>query len=306
MAKGKDTCKILKEIRKRIAEENDIELITSECTFKGDCLGTCPKCESEVRYLERELEKRQRLGKVAVFAGISLGTLFASTGCSHVVQPLAGMPMNPTDGTEAVGTDTIPERPLAGDVLADPIKPFEPVRQEEDTLEPRLLGIVPLYQAMLPFDSEQYENTLKKLFVFHGMENLSIVSGNIIYNQTGGSDSEAIRTIEQLAEKVKQVHSPYYSDGEQKLLEYIVAELGDVYAKGKYSGDMEVKFLVSSTGNVMHVEIVKGIDKALDEAMIKVFEGMVWQPADFDMKDDSWSSSFECYCIQKIHFPIKK
>ena len=29
MAKGKQTCKILKEIRKQIAEENDIELVVS-------------------------------------------------------------------------------------------------------------------------------------------------------------------------------------------------------------------------------------------------------------------------------------
>ena len=78
MAKGKQTCKILKEIRKQIAEENDIELVISECTYKGDCLGTCPKCESEVRYLERELEKRQRLGKAAVVAGLSVGLLSSS------------------------------------------------------------------------------------------------------------------------------------------------------------------------------------------------------------------------------------
>ena len=75
MARGKQTCKILKEIRKQIAAENDIELITSECTHKGDCAGTCPKCEAEVRYLERELEKRQRLGKAAVVAGLSVGLL---------------------------------------------------------------------------------------------------------------------------------------------------------------------------------------------------------------------------------------
>lgn len=52
MARGKQTCKILKEIRRQIAEANDIDFITSECQYKGDCLGTCPKCESEVRYLE--------------------------------------------------------------------------------------------------------------------------------------------------------------------------------------------------------------------------------------------------------------
>ena len=124
MTRGKQTCKILKEIRQQIAAENDIELITSECTHKGDCAGTCPKCEEEVRYLERELEKRQRMGKVAVFAGMSLGTLFAASGCFHVVQPLAGMPMDPRDSVEVVDPDTIPERPLPGDVMIEvPVNP---------------------------------------------------------------------------------------------------------------------------------------------------------------------------------------
>ena len=78
MAKGKQTCKILKEIRKQIAAENDIELVVSECTYQGDCKGTCPKCESEVRYLERELEKRQRMGKAAMVAGLSVGLMSTS------------------------------------------------------------------------------------------------------------------------------------------------------------------------------------------------------------------------------------
>lgn len=121
MEKGKQTCKILKEIRKQIAAENDIELITSECTYKGDCAGTCPKCEAEVRYLERELEKRQRLGKVAVFAGLSLGTIVAAAGCGPLIQPTAGMPMMPPDSTEVVQKDSIPEEvfPLAGDVVKE-------------------------------------------------------------------------------------------------------------------------------------------------------------------------------------------
>ena len=118
MAKGKQTCKILKEIRKQIAAENDIKLITSECTHKGDCAGTCPKCEAEVRYLERELEKRQRMGKAAVFAGLSLGTIVAATGCGPF-QPTAGMPMDPNDTTTVVQTDSLPEieEPLPGDVM---------------------------------------------------------------------------------------------------------------------------------------------------------------------------------------------
>ena len=81
MARGKQTCKILKEIRKQIAEANDIELITSECRYKGDCRGTCPKCEAEVRYLEQQLHNRLLAGKTIALAGISAGIISLS-GCS--------------------------------------------------------------------------------------------------------------------------------------------------------------------------------------------------------------------------------
>ena len=80
--KGKERCRILKEIRQRIADENGIEFVTSECKHKGDCRGTCPKCESEVIYLERELAKRQRLGKSIAVAGIAATMVFSATACT--------------------------------------------------------------------------------------------------------------------------------------------------------------------------------------------------------------------------------
>ena len=73
MERGKQICKILKDIRKQIAQENDIEFITSECQHKGDCAGTCPKCEAEVRYLESQLARRRADGFPARLAGVSLG-----------------------------------------------------------------------------------------------------------------------------------------------------------------------------------------------------------------------------------------
>ena len=82
MTRGKKTCKILKEIRQQIAEKNDIEYVTSECSFQGECEGTCPKCEAELRYLERELRKRQQLGKVVTIAGISLGVASTFAACN--------------------------------------------------------------------------------------------------------------------------------------------------------------------------------------------------------------------------------
>ena len=75
MARGKQTCKILKEIRRQIAEANDIEFVTSECRYKGECLGTCPKCEAEVRYLEQQLRARSLAGKAVALAGISAASL---------------------------------------------------------------------------------------------------------------------------------------------------------------------------------------------------------------------------------------
>lgn len=79
--KGKQRCRILKQIRKEIADANSIDYVISECPHKGDCAGTCPKCESEVAYLERELEKRRQTGKKVAIAGIAAAAVISSAGC---------------------------------------------------------------------------------------------------------------------------------------------------------------------------------------------------------------------------------
>ena len=94
MNHGKNICKQLKEVRKRIAEENDIPLEIEECTYKGECRGTCPRCEAEVRYLENALADRLRLGKVATVAGLALG-LAATTAQAQT--PVTTTPTTPQD-----------------------------------------------------------------------------------------------------------------------------------------------------------------------------------------------------------------
>ena len=79
--RGKDKCKILKQIRRQIADENDIPYVVEECKHKGECKGTCPKCEAELRELERELSVRHRLGKAIALAGISAGLIASTTAC---------------------------------------------------------------------------------------------------------------------------------------------------------------------------------------------------------------------------------
>ncbi|MCM1120463.1 MAG: hypothetical protein NC543_14005 [bacterium] len=82
--RGKEKCKALKEIRRQIAEENDIPYVVSQCTHQGDCKGTCPRCEAELRYLERELAVRQGLGRAVAVVGISTSVCAGLTACSPV------------------------------------------------------------------------------------------------------------------------------------------------------------------------------------------------------------------------------
>jgi len=73
MDNGRHICNELKALRRRIAAENQIPLETEECTYKGECCGTCPRCDAEVRYLEDALSHRLSLGKAATVAGLAMG-----------------------------------------------------------------------------------------------------------------------------------------------------------------------------------------------------------------------------------------
>ena len=89
MVKGKSTCKLLKGIRQQIADANGISYQPKECHHKGDCAGTCPACEEEIRYLERELKARKGNGFGMKVAGIAAGicaTVMPMTAAAQVVK----------------------------------------------------------------------------------------------------------------------------------------------------------------------------------------------------------------------------
>ncbi|QUB75148.1 MULTISPECIES: carboxypeptidase-like regulatory domain-containing protein [Prevotella] len=90
MTKGKSTCKLLKDIRQQIADANGISYQPKECHHKGDCAGTCPACEEEIRYLERELKARKGNGFGMKVAGIAAGicaTVMPMTAAAQGVKP---------------------------------------------------------------------------------------------------------------------------------------------------------------------------------------------------------------------------
>ena len=90
MGTGKEVCLILKGIRQKIADANGISYQPKECHHKGDCTGTCPACEEEIRYLERELKARKGNGFGMKVAGIAAGicaTVMPMTAAAQAVKP---------------------------------------------------------------------------------------------------------------------------------------------------------------------------------------------------------------------------
>ena len=240
MKKGKQTCKILKEIRKQIAAENDIELVVSECTYQGDCLGTCPKCEDEVRYLERELEKRQRMGKAAIFAGMTIGTAITAAGCGPLMPTPNGMLVEPDTimaTTDTIRNDSIPDEPflLEGDVVVpvlDTLKEyvFEP---KEDEDRPGVYVIVEqmpefpggdkgFYQYIadnIKYPAKAREKGIKGLvYVNFIVEPDGSVSNIKVLREIGGGcDEEAVRVVESMPK-----FKPGMQDGEAVRVSYTV------------------------------------------------------------------------------------
>ena len=101
---GKEKCRILKEIRQKIADENDIPYVTHECKYQGECKGTCPRCESELKYLENQLAARAATGKRIAIAALCAGMAFSMTGCAspfnnnkRVEEDIMGMMEEPDD-----------------------------------------------------------------------------------------------------------------------------------------------------------------------------------------------------------------
>ena len=150
---GKKKCKILKEIRKQIAKDNDITYVTTECKHQGNCKGTCPKCEAEVRYLEAELEKRRMAGKQVVVAGIAAAMMMSASCTPEPEDTRSKTPGGAPDVSAPVYSQEVDGEmlPTMGDYAAESSEELFPggvplpESSEIETMgeEPPVLGEVP-------------------------------------------------------------------------------------------------------------------------------------------------------------------
>ena len=113
MTKGKSTCKLLKSIRQQIADANGISYQPKECHHKGDCAGTCPACEAEIRYLERELKASKGNGFGMKVAGIAAGI------CATVMPMTAAAQAVKSDSTANPPVQTAKKAPIEVVDLSD-------------------------------------------------------------------------------------------------------------------------------------------------------------------------------------------
>ena len=201
MKRGKQTCRILKEIRRQIAEVNDIEFITSECQYQEDCLGTCPKCETEVRYLEQQLERKRMAGKAITILGISAGvmTMNAQNTNSSKCQ-------SPKDTIETIvqGSDTL--------AIPKKVPTSQPVAEEAEEEEDFLLGYInetmPQFPggnaALMKFIAENYQypttlqdsNIVGRVIVQFTIDKEGyVVEPKVVRSLHPDLDKEALRVI---------------------------------------------------------------------------------------------------------------
>ena len=257
MARGKQTCKILKEIRKQIAAENDIKLVIEECTYQGDCKGTCPKCEAEVRYLERELEKRQRMGKAAIFAGMTIGTAITAAGCGPLAPTPNGMMENPRDTIVAADTirnDSVEEPVLLeGDVLAP-----EPDTMKTETKKPACKSDE-LSAIVGDVDDD---------------EEWGVTEGFVVPWTDDSDEPEVYQIVEQM---------PEFPGGQEAMEKYINdnVRFWEVIKEWQcdVSGKIFVGFIVEPDGSITNVKVLRGIEKHCDEEAMRVVKSMPkWKP----------------------------
>ncbi|MBQ4116085.1 MAG: hypothetical protein IJD37_01775 [Clostridia bacterium] len=200
---GKSKCKILKDIRRQIAEKNGIELVIEECKYKGDCLGTCPRCEAEVRYLEKELEKRRALGKKVAVAGLVATLTVSTTSCNLVdkVIDTSTAGIFPTEqSAELDGNIALPETMVTMGEMIPPettettAETNAPETEYTSTLSvSALLGTTPYFMYIQNYSKdeimtvwkENYRNTIGNTYYFafvHNGKNYLII---ITFDENG-------------------------------------------------------------------------------------------------------------------------
>ena len=263
-AKGHNICDTLKAIRKQIADANGIDYSPEECHFTGECKGTCPKCEQDVRDLEYELHLRQMAGKAIKVAGIAAG-LVAMTACSDgKVQRIS------SDATKSELNIVKKEEPKPGDrQLEGDISFSNEAKYAEE--ENRKLGEIPSNPRM-EITKERTSNDRK------GTTSKKSKKGNTALMQSA-VDTDSIENSK-IFDNVDEEAS--FPGGIAACMKYIADNFRYPNIQGDCSiqGKIVVTFTVNEDGNLSDIKVKKSVYSDLDKEAVRVVKSMPsWIPA---------------------------
>lgn len=252
MTRGKSICNVLKTIRKQIAEANEIMYEPRECHHIGECRGTCPACEAEVRYIERQLDIRKQLGRAVTLVGISAG-LSALSACGDKAKEVKEVEKDSlTVGKVVTESDTH----LTGDI---------DYRSPEDCV------IVEKRQPTAKIRTAKFKASLKKEEVDTAYT--EVMKGAVDVIPVGQVSEEIFGDV------VEQM--PSFPGGTQALFDYLKENMHypEDCEETCVQGRVVVSFVVERDGSITESKVVKSVYPSLDEEALRVVNGMPkWFP----------------------------
>lgn len=123
---GKRKCETLKDIRRKIAESEGIKYAPAKCNHEGDCPGTCPRCEAEVEYLEREIARKHgrafrpaAAAAAAVVGGLLTASMLSSCNSCGQERIYGAIPPDDTLEGVAVACDSVDSAMVGQEISVD-------------------------------------------------------------------------------------------------------------------------------------------------------------------------------------------
>lgn len=307
--RGRNICNTLKAIRKQIADANGISYSPEECHFKGECKGTCPKCEQDVRDLEHELHLRQMAGKAIKVAGVALGiTALASSATSCATQkgyykstppksekfiPIQFQEYTTNDTALLQAKDTLSKKGVLfvqGHLIDDENK--EPLIGAFVIAKPSGKHAITDYDGNFTLEVEQGDTIIVQYIGFvdrtiklpeMSRDKLNIITltlnesvlgevlAGIVPDDRFGKTAPVI-TFEEAS----------FPGGSTALTQYIKANLRypEECQEGAPIGRVILGFTVNKDGSLSNIKVEKSLVPILDEEAIRVLKSMPkWTPA---------------------------
>ena len=261
MTRGKTICGVLKTIRKQVADANEIKYEPRECHHQGECRGTCPACDAEVRYIERQLDIRRQLGKAVAIVGIST-SLSALSGC----------------GDKARKTDFVSEEEsklTVGKVMVDTLERLDGDVEYKSPVDTVIVEKDPatIKKRTAPFRAPAANKDEKDAVAAEEGEVLGRCGEVVIEETPYILDPDRVFGI------VEQM--PSFPGGDRKLMDYLKENIRypEEAAEACVQGRVICTFVVERDGSIGHVKVAKSLDPLLDEEALRVVSGMPkWIP----------------------------